>query len=156
MCEFSTCNLSYGELSCSLLFGSNRLMPGVCLNKSTMRSSGVQSPLSFTFQRFPSSWQRRRPALPLLIPSLLTLSILLFSPLLSDTLTLHSPCSHFIHSFPPLISYWTSSLFTPPFSSRSPASSSPRPDYLYRTDKNKPLWEAGDLVKTPIRNSENR
>lgn len=40
VCEFSTCNLSYGELSCSLLFGSNRLMPGVCLNKSTMHSSG--------------------------------------------------------------------------------------------------------------------
>lgn len=40
VCEFSTCNLSYSELSCFLLFGSNRLMPGVCLNKSTMLSSG--------------------------------------------------------------------------------------------------------------------
>lgn len=40
VCGFSTCNLSYGELSCSLLFGSNRLMPRVRLNKSFMRSSG--------------------------------------------------------------------------------------------------------------------
>lgn len=40
MCGFSTRNLSYGELSCSLLFGSNRLMPRVRLNKSFMRSSG--------------------------------------------------------------------------------------------------------------------
>lgn len=40
MCGFSTCNLSYGELSCSLLFGSNRLMPRARLNKSFMRSSG--------------------------------------------------------------------------------------------------------------------
>ena len=39
VCEFSTCNLSYSELSCSLLFGSHRLMPGVCLNKSTTQPS---------------------------------------------------------------------------------------------------------------------
>lgn len=58
VCRFSTCNLSYGELSCSLLFGSNRLMPRVRLNKSFMRSSGQKkktaSPLLLSvFEWFP-------------------------------------------------------------------------------------------------------
>lgn len=62
VCGFGTCNLSYGELSCSLLFGSNRLMPRVRLNKSFMRSSGQKktaSPLLLSVVEGSLLWEKR-------------------------------------------------------------------------------------------------
>lgn len=64
VCEFNTCNLSYSKLSCSLLFSSNRLMPGVRLNKSTVHSWGWNSlssarSHSHPFHGFPFSTEKR-------------------------------------------------------------------------------------------------
>lgn len=160
VCEFSTCNLSYSELSCSLLFGSNRLMPGVRLNKSTMHSSGWNT-LSFTFPlllflipllfKNSPSWRRRGQLFPFDFFSV-ALFILLFSPFFYSYLLFPLQPFHLLISSSNLL---LESTFNPSFCSCSPASYVLLSYDLYQTDRTPPVGSQ-ELVKSPIRNSENQ
>lgn len=159
VCEFNTCNLSYSELSCSLLFGSNRLMPRVRLNKSTVHSWGwnaLSSAFSHSppFRRFPFLTEKRPySGLPFWFLHCYTshIAILSSSSLLSSYLQL--PYTHFTLSFSPLIFYRTSPLITP-----SSLRAFQSPIFCSLTTRTKPTETppvgSQELVKTPIRSSE--
>lgn len=159
VCEFNTCNLSYSELSCSLLFGSNRLMPRVRLNKSAVHSWGwnaLSSAFSHSppFRRFPFLTEKRPySGLPFWFLQCYTshIAILSSSSLLSSYLQL--PYTHFTLSFSPLIFYRTSPLITP-----SSLRVFQSPIFCSLTTCTKPTETppvgSQELMKTPIRSSE--